>query len=144
MADGLEVIPAALLVSEMREDGGIPGGAGKILALTERDVLSFGVLVALGEAEINDVNVVSGRIGAANQEVIGLDIAVNDALLVHLLNTANQLNGDHQDRLEVKVALARLEEVLKRRSKQVHHHHVELHVGHRGIRSDVVESRHAG
>ena len=144
MADSFQVISAGLLNTLVCRDRGVPGRARQVLAVLPRDVLTLRVLVALGEAEINDVNVVSGRIGAANQEVIGLDIAVNDALLVHLLNTANQLNGDHQDRLEVKVALARLEEVLKRRSKQVHHHHVELHVGHRGIRSDVVESRHAG
>ena len=37
----------------------------------------------------NDVDVVLGALTAANQEVIGLDISVNDSFLVHFLNALN-------------------------------------------------------
>jgi len=52
-------------------------------------VLALTVLVALGEAEVDDVDVVAGGFGASDQEVVGLDVSVNDALLVHLLNALN-------------------------------------------------------
>ena len=86
MADGLEVIPTALLVSEMREDRGISGCAGKVLAFSEGNMLSLRVLVALGKTKINDVDIVLGRLVAADHEVIGLDVTMDDPLLVHFLN----------------------------------------------------------
>ena len=89
VADGLEIIAAGLLVADVSVDGGIPRRAGKILALTERDVLSFGVLVALGEAEVDDVDVIFRSFAAANQEVVWLDVAMDDSLLVHLLDAAD-------------------------------------------------------
>ena len=86
MADGLEVIPTALLVSEMREDRGISGCAGKVLAFSEGNMLSLRVLVALGKTKINDLDVVLGCFVAADHEVIGLDVTMDDPLLVHFLN----------------------------------------------------------
>ena len=87
MADGLKVIPTALLISEMREDGGISGCAGKVLAFSEGDVLTLRVLVALGKTKINDVDVVLGRLVAADHEVVGLNVPMDDPLFVHFLNT---------------------------------------------------------
>jgi len=49
-------------------------------------VLVVRVLVALGQTEINDVDVVLGALGATDQEVVGLDISVDNALLVHFLD----------------------------------------------------------
>ena len=86
MADGLKVIPTALLISEMREDGGISGCAGKVLALSEGDMFTLRVLVALGKTKINDVDVVLGRLVAADHEVVRLDVTMDDPLLVHFLN----------------------------------------------------------
>ena len=48
------------------------------------------------------------------------------ALLVHLFDTLDHLDGDEQHGLQVEAALARLEEVLEGGAQQVHHHHVEL------------------
>ena len=73
----------------MREDRGVPGGAGQVLALAEGNVLAFRVLVALGQAEIDDVDVVLGRLVASDQEVVGLDVAMDDPLFVHLLNAVD-------------------------------------------------------
>ena len=51
-------------------------------------MLTFTILVALSQAEVNDIDVVASGISTTNQEVIRLDVSVDDALLVDLLNTA--------------------------------------------------------
>lgn len=63
---------------------------------------------------------------------------MDDALFVNFLDSSDELDCNHEHSLQVEVALARLEEILKGRTKQVHHHNVELHVGDRCVRSDVV------
>ena len=143
MANGLQVISSGLLNTLVGGNRGVPSGTSEVLAIFVGDVLALGVLVALGQTEIDDVDVVAGRVSAADQEVIGLDITMDDTLLVHLFNTSDELRGDHEDSLEVEVALAGLEEVLQGWSQQVHHHHVELVVGHRAVSADVVKARHA-
>ena len=50
-------------------------------------MLALRVLVALGQTEINDVNVVSEVVGTSNEEVIRLDVSVDDSLLVNFLDT---------------------------------------------------------
>lgn len=92
-------------------------------------MLTLGVFVALGETEIDDVDVVTSGVLAANQEVIRFDIAVNYALLVNFLDTSDKLNCDHENSFEIEIALARLEEVLEGWSKEIHDHDVELVVG---------------
>lgn len=49
-------------------------------------MLTVRVLVALRETKVDDVNVVLVRVGSANEEVVRLDISMNDALLVDLLD----------------------------------------------------------
>ena len=44
------------------------------------------VFVALGKTKINDVDVVLGRLVAADHEVVRLDVTMDDPLLVHFLN----------------------------------------------------------
>mgnify|MGYP006901765532 CR=1 FL=1 len=95
VADGFQIVAAALLYALMRADGGVAGGASEILAVLVGDVFALGVLVALGEAEINDIDRVFGLFSATDEEVIRFDVAVDDALLVHLLNAL-----DHLDRNE--------------------------------------------
>ena len=58
MADRLQVVPARLLVTNVSVDARVPCSASKILALAEGNVLAIGVLVALGESEIDDEDVV--------------------------------------------------------------------------------------
>ena len=52
-------------------------------------MLTLGVLIALGETEIDDVDIVFGALVAANEEVIRLDISVDNSLVMHFLNTGN-------------------------------------------------------
>lgn len=73
----------------MRVDTCVSSGASQVFALSKWDVLAIGVLVALGETEIDDEDVIFVCVISADQEVVGLDISVNDALLVYLLNTLN-------------------------------------------------------
>jgi len=65
---------------------------------------------------------------------------MDDTLLVNLLDPLDQLSGDHQDRFEVEVSLARSEEVFQGWPKQVHDHDMELLVRHGTIRANVVEA----
>lgn len=106
MADCFQVVTSGLLDSFVGGNGCISGGTCEILTLLEWDVLTFTVLVALGETEIDDIDIVSGGVGASNQEVVGLDITMNDSLFVDFLDTADQLNCYHQDSFEIKLALA--------------------------------------
>ena len=89
VANRLQVVPAGLLVTDVRADGGVPGRASQVLSFAEGDVLALGVLVALGETEVNDVNVVFSALIPANKEVVWLDIAMDNPLLMHFLNTVD-------------------------------------------------------
>lgn len=90
-------------------------------ALSVGDVLlGLGVAVLLGHAEVDDVDDV-GRLGAraADEEVVGLDVAVDEVLLVDCLYAGQHLLGDHDDRLDGEAAVAVVEQVFQRRSEQV-------------------------
>ena len=89
MADRLQVISSALFVANMCGDGGISGGSCQIFTFAEGNMLAFGVLVALGQAEINDINVIFCALVAANEEIIRFYISVNDSLFMHFLNSLN-------------------------------------------------------
>lgn len=52
-------------------------------------MISVRIFKALGETEINDVNIVLGRFSRSNQEIVWFNIAMDDALFVNLLNTLN-------------------------------------------------------
>ena len=117
MADRLEIVASGLLDTLVGGNGGVSGGTSQVLAILVGDVLAIAVLVALGETEVDDVDVVAGRLRASNQEVIRLDITVDDSLFMHLLNSLDQLDADQEARLEVESSLAGREEVFKRRSK---------------------------
>lgn len=142
MSDRLEVVAAGLLNTLVRVDGGVTRSTSQVFAIFVRDMLALRVLEALGEPEINDENVVLLCFRAANKEIVGFDIPMDDSLLVHLLNALDHLRSNQQHCLEVELALARLEQVLNRGSEQIHDHDMELLVGHRVVRADVVKARH--
>ena len=52
-------------------------------------MLALRVLVALGKAKVDDVDIILCALVAANQEIIGLDISVDDALFMDFLNAMN-------------------------------------------------------
>ena len=107
----------------------ISGRSSEILSVFVGDVFTLTVLVALSEAEVDDVDVVSGSICASDQEVIRFNITMDNSLFMHFFNTSDELNSNHQDSFQIEVSLAALEQILQRRSQQVHHHHMEALVG---------------
>ena len=78
-------------------------------------MLSFWILIAFGKTEVDYIHAILCLLSATDKEVVRLDVAVDYALLVDLLDALDHLDGDQQDRLQVELALAGLEEVFERR-----------------------------
>ena len=79
-------------------------------------------LVALCQAEVDDINRIFGLIVSTYQEVIRLDIPMDDPLLVHDLDPLYHLDGYVQYCLQIELSAALLELVLQALSEQVHDH----------------------
>jgi len=139
VADGFEIVATGLLDTLVRVDGSITSGSRQVLAVLVGNVLALGVLEALGETKVDNVDVIFGLLGAADQKVVRLDISVDNAFLVHFLNAFQHLDGNVQNSFEVELAFAGLEKILEGGAQKVHHHHVELLVGHGVVGADVVE-----
>lgn len=76
--------------------------------------------VLLGEAKVDDVDdLVLLHGGAADEEVLRLDVPVDEVLGVHELQLVQQLDGQHQHRLQRELAPANVEQVLKRWPEQL-------------------------
>ena len=73
----------------MRVDTCVSGSTCKVFALSERNMFTIRVLVALSETEIDDENVVFVSVVSSDQKVIRFDISMNDSFFVDLLNTLN-------------------------------------------------------
>ena len=71
--------------SDVRVDGGVASGAGEALAVLVGDVLVLLVDVALGEAVVDDVDRALVRLDA-DEEVVGLDVAVQEVAVVEVLD----------------------------------------------------------
>ena len=97
VTDSLEIVSPGLLNTLVGSNGSISGSSSEVLAVLVGDVVALGVLVALGETEIDDVNVVAGGVLTTDQEVVWLNVSVDDPLLVHFFDASDQLDGDHQD-----------------------------------------------
>ena len=87
MPNRLQVIPSRLLDALVRRDRRVPGRTSQIFAVFVRDVLALAVLIALGETEVNDVDAVTSSVSASDQEIVRLDIAMDDPLFMHLLDS---------------------------------------------------------
>ena len=94
------------------------------------------VFISLGQAEVNHVYYVL-VVGHADQEVVRLDVSMQESALVDELNALKHLNGEHEYGFQAELASTILIEILKRRSKQIHHKHVvvsnlavKVHLGH--------------
>ena len=109
VADGLEIVSSGLLITKMGVHRGIASGTGQVLAITEWDVLTVGRLETLSQTEVDDVHRVFGLVVAANQEVIRLNVAMDNALVVDDLDALDHLRGDVQDGFQVELAAALLE-----------------------------------
>lgn len=70
----------------MSVDACITSRSGEVFALTERNVLPVRVLVALGETEVDDEDIVLVGVVSADQEVVWLDVSMNNPFLMNLLD----------------------------------------------------------
>lgn len=73
----------------MRVKGSVSCRSSQVLSLTEWDVLTLRVFVALSQTKVNNINVVLGLLCSADQEVIGLYVTVDDSFLVNFLDSLN-------------------------------------------------------
>jgi len=110
----------------MGVDTHVTGGAGEGFAFTIGDVLLRPrVSVLLGHAKVDDVDDVGGLgAGSANQEVVGLDITVNEVLIVNSLDPGEHLLGNHDDRLDGEATATVVKEVFERGSEEIDHKNV--------------------
>lgn len=93
MTDSLKIVTTRLFVANVRVEGSVSSGTSQILSLPKWNVLIFGILVAFGQTEIDDVDIVLGGLGGPDQKVVWFDISMDNALLVHLLNTLNLIKA---------------------------------------------------
>lgn len=105
-------------------------------------MLALAVLEALGEAKVNDINVVLGQFGTAEKEVIRFDVTMDDTLLMNFLDSLDHLLSDEAASLQVELALALHEQVFETGAEHVHDHHVELVLLVCLIGADVVQGGH--
>jgi len=121
VAQSLEIVSTALFATQVGVDGHVTGGSAERLALTVGNVLlRLWVTVLLGHAEVDDVdNVGSFGAGAADEEVVGLDVTVDQVLLVDGLHARQHLLGDHDDSLGREATVAVIEQVFERGTQQV-------------------------
>lgn len=113
----------------MGVDGGVTSGTRQVLVLTVGNVeVGLGVPVLLGQTEIDHVDLVAS-LANAHEEVVGLDVAVNEALGVDVLDAADELVGEQEDGLEGEFAVAEVEEILEGRAEQVEDHGVVVALG---------------
>ena len=76
--------------------------------------------VLLGQAEVDEVEALGvGRARATHQQVVGADVAVSEAALMHELNDVDQLVEQLQHRLERQAAAAAHQQVVEGRAEQV-------------------------
>jgi hypothetical protein len=110
-------------------DGGVTSGTSQVLVLSVRDVeVGLRVPVLLGETEVDHVDLVA-PLADAHEEVVRLDITVDEALGVNVLNTADELVGEQEDSLEGEFAVAEVEEILEGRAEKVKDHGVVVTLG---------------
>lgn len=137
MAYGFQIITSTLLLSFVRIQGCVASRASQILAITIWNMLAVRGLVVLGEPEVDNVERVLRMLLRTDQEVVWLDVSVDDALLVALLDPLNHLKRDHAACLQIELVAARLKQILQTLAEQLHDHDVELIVGYRLVRPDV-------
>lgn len=129
VAEGLHVVTAGLLNTQMGVDGGITGSTSQVLVLSVGDVeVSLGVAVLLGETEIDDIDLVT-PLADAHEEVVGLDITVDEGLGVDVLDAGDELVGQEQDSLEGELSVAEVEEILQTGAEKVENHGVVITLG---------------
>ena len=108
----------------MSVDTRIPRSACEGLVVFVGDVLArLGISIALGQAEVDDVDDVL-LLAMANEEVVRLHVAMNKVVIVQELQSLDHLVSYHERGFDGELALAEVERILQTRSQQVHDHRV--------------------
>ena len=114
------------IVEKLQEKRWSPGCAGQVLVLSVRDVLPRPVVpVFLRQTEVYQEELVAVP-SDAHQEVVRLDVAVDEVLVVHVLDPPDHLVGQHEDGLHGEPPGAEVEEVLEAWAKKVHDEHIVI------------------
>mmetsp|Transcript_75846 Transcript_75846/g.226122 ORF Transcript_75846/g.226122 Transcript_75846/m.226122 type:complete len:247 (-) Transcript_75846:219-959(-) len=117
VAYGFHVIPAALLQALVRIDGGIARSAREVQLRPGVAVLP--VPIGLAEAEIDQVQVVN-LLFDPKHEVFRLDVPVDDALGVKVLDATQDLLSHQHSGWHIESTSAELQAVLEGLAQQVH------------------------
>ena len=97
----------------MSVETGVACSARELLVVLVRNVPTCsGVFVALGQAEVNDVDYVL-LLAEADQEVVWLDVAMKEAILVNEFDTLQHLDCQHEHRFVRELLPAVFEQVLE-------------------------------
>jgi len=105
--------------SQMCVDRSITGSTGQVLVLTVWDVeMSLWVTVLLSQTEINNIDLVT-TLANAHEEIVWLDITVDEALGVNVLNAGDELIGKEEDGLQGEFAVAEVEKILQTGSEKI-------------------------
>ena len=102
----------------------LPGSAGEVLVLSVWDVLPCPVVpVLLGQTKVYQEELVAVS-PDPHQEVVGLDVPVDEVLVVDILDPPDHLVGQHEDGLHGEPPGAEVEEVLQAWPEKVHDEHI--------------------
>lgn len=142
VTEGLEIVSTRLLASQMGVDTHVTSGTRKRFTFPVGNVLlRLGVTVLFGHTKIDNVdNVGALRSWTANEEVVGLDVPVDQVLLVDCLDSRQlervsidsydasvetyHLLCYHDDCLDRKLPVAVVEQVLETGTEQINHQDV--------------------
>lgn len=102
-------------------DTHVPRGTRQGFALTVGDVLlGLRITVLLSHAKIDDVDDVGSLGGwAADKEVVGLDVTVDQILLVDCLHAREHLLSHHHHSLGGESSVAVIEQILQTGTEEV-------------------------
>ncbi len=109
----------------MGVDRGIPGSTSEVLSLTVGNVLAVTLDVALGQAEVQDEDLVGGLI-EAHAEVIGLNVPMDEVPVVDVLDPRDHLVDEDENGLEGELAEGLVEEGLEGGAHKIHDQDVEV------------------
>lgn len=114
---GFQVIPSGLLAAKMCVDAHVTSSTGERFAFTVWNVLlGSWIPVLLGHTKIDNMDDIGGLgARAANEEVIGLDITVDQVTFVNGLYARQHLLGDHDNGLDRETTSTVVKKVLKGR-----------------------------
>lgn len=115
--------------TQVSVNGGVTGSSSQVLVLSVGNVeVRLGVAVLLGEAEVDDIDLVA-TLADAHQEVVRLDVTVDERLGVDVLDARDELVGQQENGLERELAVAEVEQVLQTGAEQVQHHGIVVTFG---------------